>query len=198
MAQHYRIIVEDAIYDEVVRRISAGFQALRIGPASADLDLGPLINLKQRTLVETKVQEAITDGVKVLARTSLPNDLPAGGYYSAPIVFGEVPVDHPIAQQEVFGPVLSVIRVRDMDEALAAANATQYGLVADVWTGDGSKALRLANGLHAGQVFVNDYGAAGGVELPFGGVKRSGHGREKGLEAMKGLTTVKTIAIRHG
>ena len=78
------------------------------------------------------------------------------------------------------------------------ANGTPYGLVAGVWTRDGGRQLRLARALQAGQVFVNNYGAGGGVELPFGGMKGSGHGREKGFEALYGFSTVKTVAIRHG
>jgi len=78
------------------------------------------------------------------------------------------------------------------------ANGTPYGLVAGVWTRDGARQLRLARALKAGQVFVNNYGAGGGVELPFGGMKGSGHGREKGFEALYGFSTVKTVAIRHG
>ena len=83
-------------------------------------------------------------------------------------------------------------------EAIALANATQYGLVAGVWTRDGGRQMRLAHALQAGQVFINDYGAGGGVELPFGGVKKSGHGREKGWAGLLGFTTLKTVAIRHG
>jgi len=87
---------------------------------------------------------------------------------------------------------------RDEDHAVALANATRYGLVAGVWTRDGARQFRLARRIRAGQVFVNNYGAGGGVELPFGGVKSSGHGREKGFEALYGFTTLKTVAIRHG
>lgn len=83
-------------------------------------------------------------------------------------------------------------------EALALANGTPYGLVAGVWTNDGGRQMRLARKLRAGQVFINNYGAGGGVELPFGGTGHSGHGREKGFEALYGFTTLKTIAIRHG
>lgn len=86
----------------------------------------------------------------------------------------------------------------DEAEAIRLANGTAYGLVAGIWTRDGSRQLRLARKLRCGQVFVNNYGAAGGVELPFGGVKASGHGREKGFEALLGFTVLKTIAIRHG
>jgi aldehyde dehydrogenase (NAD+) len=107
-------------------------------------------------------------------------------------------VNHRLAQEEVFGPVLAAMSFLDEDEAVALANATQFGLAAGVWTRDGGRQLRMAKRVRSGQVFVNNYGAGGGVELPFGGVKSSGHGREKGFEALYGFTTLKTVAIRHG
>lgn len=103
-----------------------------------------------------------------------------------------------IAQNEVFGPVLAVIPFKDEDEALSIANGTLYGLVAGVWTRDISRAHRMAKKIKAGQIFINSYGAGGGVELPFGGVKESGFGREKGFEALYHVTTTKTIVISHG
>ncbi|MCX7248490.1 MAG: aldehyde dehydrogenase family protein, partial [Burkholderiales bacterium] len=84
------------------------------------------------------------------------------------------------------------------DHAVELANATQFGLVAGVWTTDGGRQFRMAKRLRSGQVFINNYGAGGGVELPFGGVKSSGHGREKGFEALYGFSTLKTVAIKHG
>jgi aldehyde dehydrogenase (NAD+) len=87
---------------------------------------------------------------------------------------------------------------KDEDQAVALANATQFGLVAGIWTRDGGRQLRMAKRVKSGQVFINNYGAGGGVELPFGGVKSSGYGREKGFEALYGFTTLKTVAIRHG
>jgi aldehyde dehydrogenase (NAD+) len=90
------------------------------------------------------------------------------------------------------------MRFRDEEEALRLANGTPYGLVAGLWTNDGGRQLRLAKALKSGQVFINNFGAGGGVELPFGGVKRSGHGREKGFEALFHFSTLKTVAIRHG
>jgi aldehyde dehydrogenase (NAD+) len=87
---------------------------------------------------------------------------------------------------------------KDEDEAVQLANATHFGLVAGVWTRDGGRQLRVAKRIRSGQVFINNYGAGGGVELPFGGVKSSGYGREKGFEALYGFTTVKTVAIKHG
>jgi aldehyde dehydrogenase (NAD+) len=86
----------------------------------------------------------------------------------------------------------------DEAHAIALANGTGYGLVAGVWTRDGARQLRMARAIESGQVFVNNYGAGGGVELPFGGVKHSGHGREKGFEALYGFTTLKTVVLRHG
>jgi aldehyde dehydrogenase (NAD+) len=103
-----------------------------------------------------------------------------------------------VAQEEVFGPVLSAMSFDGEDQAAQLANATSFGLVAGVWTRDGGRQFRIAKRLRSGQVFVNNYGAGGGVELPFGGVKSSGHGREKGFEALYGFTTLKTVAIHHG
>ena len=103
-----------------------------------------------------------------------------------------------LAQEEVFGPVLVAIRVKDEADALRIANGTEFGLVSGIWTSDLGRAMRLARKIRTGQVFVNNYGAGGGVELPFGGMKRSGHGREKGMEALHGFGTLKTIAIKHG
>jgi aldehyde dehydrogenase (NAD+) len=108
-----------------------------------------------------------------------------------------VPAAHPLAQQEIFGPVQVAIPFDDEDEAVAIANGTPFGLVAGVWTRDAGRQHRLVRRLRAGQVFLNDYGAAGGVELPFGGTGASGHGREKGMEALLGFTRLKTVAARH-
>jgi len=115
-----------------------------------------------------------------------------------PTLFDNVLADHPLAQQEIFGPVQTVIVFDDDDEAIRIANGTPYGLVAAAWTRDGSRQMRMAKALKAGQVFVNNYGAGGGVELPFGGVGASGHGREKGFESLYGFSTLKTVAVKHG
>ena len=114
------------------------------------------------------------------------------------MLFRDVPHDSPLNQREIFGPVLAAMPFEDEAEAIRLANGTDYGLVAGVWTRDGARQLRVARALRCGQVFINNYGAGGGVELPFGGVKASGHGREKGFEALLGFTVLKTIAIKHG
>jgi aldehyde dehydrogenase (NAD+) len=124
--------------------------------------------------------------------------VPKGGYFVTPTLFGPVPRQHRIAHDEVFGPVLSVLPFTDEADAIALANGTDYGLVASIWTRDGARQLRVAKAMKCGQVFVNGPGYGGNVELPFGGVKRSGFGREKGLAALAEYSTLKTILIRHG
>jgi aldehyde dehydrogenase (NAD+) len=193
-----RVLIERAAYGPLVERLAAAFEALRVGPSTSDLDCGPLINAKQHARVAQCVADAERDGVRLAARGQIVADAPRGGFYQAPTLFADVPAVHRIAQEEIFGPVLAALPFDDEAQALALANGTRYGLVAGVWTRDGARQLRLARRLRAGQVFINNYGAGGGVELPFGGTGRSGHGREKGFEALYGFTTLKTIAIRHG
>ncbi len=192
-----RLLVQREVFDEVVQRMSARYHALRVAPALADGDVGPLISARQRDVVRGYLDLAHDSGLRIAAQASLPDDLPAGGFYVAPTLVAGVSASHRIAQEEIFGPVQVVIAFDDEAHALAIANGTAYGLVAGVWTRDGSRAWRMARKLQCGQVFVNNYGAGGGVELPFGGVKHSGHGREKGFEALYGFSTLKTVAIHH-
>jgi aldehyde dehydrogenase (NAD+) len=192
-----RVLVEQSIAPALLERLAAAFSALRVGPASDDLDLGPLISARQRSLVQQFLDQAEASDIPVLARGTIAEHAPAGGYYLAPALLGEVPDDHPVWQQEIFGPVLAARAFSDEAEALRLANGTDYGLVAGVWTRDGARQMRLARRLQCGQVFINNYGAGGGIELPFGGVKKSGYGREKGFEALYGFTALKTISLRH-
>ena len=174
------------------------FAALRVGPAIDDLEVGPLISARQHAIVSGYFDLAAQGGLEVAARGRIIGGAPPGGHYFAPALIAGVDPGHRLAQEEIFGPVQVVIPFADEDEAVAIANGVNYGLVAGVWTRDGARQLRLARRLQAGQVFINNYGAGGGVELPFGGVKQSGHGREKGFEALYGFTTLKTVAVKHG
>ena len=193
-----RILVERSRFDEVVERLAQRVRALKVGPALADLDLGPLISKRQHEIVSHYLGLARDTGLSVAAQGEIVDSAPAGGFYVRPTLVAAVPAAHALAQEEIFGPVQVVIAFDDEADALRIANGTPYGLVAGVWTRDGSRALRMARALRCGQVFINNYGAGGGVELPFGGVGASGHGREKGFEALYGFSALKTVAILHG
>ena len=187
-----RVIVERSVFDRFVTLLASRFAALRIGPPEDDADLGPLINQTQQRRVLDFIENARRDRLPVIAEAHIPVSL-GDGYFVAPVVFGPAPADNALVCQEVFGPVL-VAQVFDTEEeAVQLANGTEFGLVAGVWTRDGARQQRMARRIVSGQVFINCYGAGGGVELPFGGTKRSGHGREKGLMALEGFSTTKTI-----
>ncbi len=191
-----RLLVQHGIYDRFVDSIATQFSALRVGTPGMDLDCGPMINAKQQARVQTFVAEAMAQGVPRLAEGRLAEGLSSGGYFVPPVLFGPVPRDNRLACQEIFGPVLSAMPFADEEDAVRLANATDYGLVAGVWTQNGSRQARMARRIASGQVFINCYGAGGGVELPFGGVKKSGYGREKGLLALEEMSTTKTI-VQH-
>lgn len=193
-----RVLVERPVYERVAAGLAERFSKLVAGPHDADLDLGALINLRQRDRVAGMIDAADKAGVEILARGSVHPDAPAGGFYQAPALFGSVDPRATIAQDEVFGPVLTLFAFDGEDEAVRLANGTDFGLVAGVWTKDGARQHRVAKRVRAGQVFVNGYGAGGGIELPFGGFKRSGHGREKGFEALYDMSATKTIVFNHG
>jgi aldehyde dehydrogenase (NAD+) len=193
-----RLLVQRSRYEEVLRRLGERFAALQTGPATADLDCGPLIRETQLARVREFLDHARRDGIAMVAQGKIARDAPSGGYYVAPTLLRDVPMDHRLACDEVFGPVLSAMPFEDEADAIRIANATDFGLVAGVWTQEGGRQLRMARAVQSGQVFINNYGAGGGVELPFGGVKRSGYGREKGFEALHGFTTLKTVVLRHG
>jgi aldehyde dehydrogenase (NAD+) len=192
-----RVLIERSIYEEVIERLSDRFRALVAAPAGLDPDLGPLIRPSQLQRVRNFVQLAEQDGIRIAATGSVAANAPTGGFYHPAVLLRDVPPDHRLAQEEIFGPVLSVMPFDTESEAVRMANNSRYGLSAGVWTRDGARQLRVARKLVCGQVFINSFGAGGGVELPLGGVKRSGHGREKGMEALYGVTRVKTIVVKH-
>ena len=190
-----RLIVHASIQDELHAAVVQRFEATTIGPGSEDLDLGPLVSAKQQQRVEGFMDDLA--GGELLTGGSRPDDdrLAAGAYFSPTLVQGVDPQGR-LAQEEVFGPVIASMTFEEEDQAVALANATEYGLLAAVWTQDISRGHRLASALRAGQVFVNNYGAGGGVELPFGGWGKSGYGREKGYEALNSFTQTKTVVVK--
>ncbi len=191
-----RVLIQRGVYDELLARMADSFSGMMVGTAMSDVNVGPLISARQKEIV-TGFMEQGSD-LRMAAQGSIIAGTPEGGHYVLPTLFADVPPDHVLAQSEIFGPVQVVIPFEDEAEAIAIANGTDFGLVASVWTRDGARQMRMAKALHAGQVFINNYGAGGGVELPFGGVGKSGHGREKGFEALYGFSTLKTVAAYHG
>lgn len=190
-----RLLVHDSIHDTLVDMACRLMGLTTIGPGIEDHALGPLISRQQ----QQRVQSMVDGNVKgeILCGGGPPEDERlADGAYFAPTVIDDVDPASPIAQEEIFGPVVTVNRFFDEDEAIRLANGTQYGLIGAVWTADLSRAHRLAAQIRAGQVYVNTYGAGGGVELPFGGFKKSGYGREKGYQALDTFTTTKTVVVR--
>lgn len=192
-----RVLVQRGIYEDVKRRMIEIYEGLVVGPAVESHNLGPVVSKKQKQIVSDFIERGNAE-LNVAAQGKLHADAPAEGNYILPTLFSEVEPDHALAQQEIFGPVQVLIPFDSEEDALRIANGTEYGLVAGVWTRDGGRQLRMARKLHSGQVFINNYGAGGGIELPFGGVGKSGHGREKGFEALYGFTHVKTVTISHG
>jgi len=174
---HSRMLLPDAIHDEVVDRLVAMARAVKVGdPTDPDVQMGPLISAAQRERVQAHVDQALSDGAKLATGGGRPAGL-NGGYYFEPTILTEVTPDATIAQEEVFGPVLSVLRYRDDDDAVRIANNSQYGLSGAVWGTDVERGLAIARRVRTGQIAVNGFGPGG---APFGGFNQSGIGRESG------------------
>lgn len=193
-----RLIVERPIHDRLLERLVEKACALRLGhglsPAS---EVGAINSKLHLDRIAAHVDAARQRGCRIVTggRTTVDEETGRGWFFEPTIIDGAAAND-PVVQDEIFGPVLTVQVVDSEEEAIETANGTEFGLVAGIYTRDIGKAMKLARRIDAGQVTVNDYWA-GGIEVPFGGTKKSGFGREKGLEGMDAYTRTKAITIRH-
>ena len=191
-----RVVVDEKIRERVVEGLAEGFAKVRVGPWHQDVDMGPLISARQEERVLAYLDSGREQGAKVVVGgRKLTGEGYDRGFFVAPTIFDEVRPDMRIAQEEIFGPVLSVLGAHDEEHALQIANGTRYGLVASVWTSDVGKAVRLARRIQAGQVSINTLWSGGVIGAPFGGYKSSGFGRTVSAESVLDYTQVKSVII---
>jgi succinate-semialdehyde dehydrogenase/glutarate-semialdehyde dehydrogenase len=187
-----RFIIAEAVYGRYVEQFVAKMKALRVGdPLDETTDTGPLATEHIRSGVHEQVQKTIEAGAKLLLGGRI---IDGPGFYYAPTVLVDVPLDSPAAREEIFGPVAAFFRVRDAHEAIALANDSPFGLGATAWTNDAAEQELFARELEAGMVFINGM-VASDPRLPFGGVKRSGYGRELSGEGIREFVNVKTVVV---
>jgi acyl-CoA reductase-like NAD-dependent aldehyde dehydrogenase len=191
-----RLLVQDSIHDSFVERIVAAASTARMGnPLLAETEVGPVTTCDQYKKILQCILIAKDEGARCVLGGDTPKDPAlARGWFISPTIFVDVKNSMRIAREEVFGPVLSVIKFRDEEEAVEIANDSVYGLAAGVWTENIGRALRIERRLQVGTVWINTYRALS-VTMPFGGVKRSGLGRENGIEAMKEFMALKSVWI---
>ncbi|UJL47441.1 aldehyde dehydrogenase family protein [Virgibacillus sp. NKC19-16] len=192
-----RLLVEDSFKNEFLQKVVEKFESLTVGAGMDDKHLGPILNEKQYNHVLGLIEQAKKEASVVAGGNPVTVEGYEGGFYVQPTIIDGVSKDSKLAQEEIFGPVLTVFTFKDEAEALDLANSTDYGLVTGIWTQDISRAHYLASRIDSGQVFINNYGAGGGVQMPFGGYKKSGIGREKGWIALYNYTQVKNVAVKY-
>ena len=189
-----RFIVGEEIADAFERDFVTQMQALKLGdPFDEKTDVGPLATADAVTSLHADVEKSISAGARVLTGGSKPAE--GGGFFYLPTVLTDIPKGSPAYAEELFGPVASIFRVKDIDEAIHLANDTRFGLGASAWTNDAKEQDRFVNELEAGMVFINQM-VASDPRVPFGGVKRSGYGRELSTYGIREFTNVKTVWVK--
>jgi succinate-semialdehyde dehydrogenase/glutarate-semialdehyde dehydrogenase len=190
-----RFIISDGVYDRFERRFVEGMGALAVGdPLEEGTDIGPLATRRVLEDLDEQVQKSVAAGARVLCGG---HKLERRGFYYAPTVLTDIPQGAPAYSEELFGPVAMLFRVRGIEEAIALANDTSFGLGASAWTNERDEAARFIEEIEAGSVFINSM-VASDPRLPFGGIKRSGYGRELGSQGLREFVNIKTIWIQNG
>jgi len=190
-----RCFVPASLYDEVVARMVELAEGMKVGSAmDFESDMGPVIDRRQLDTIQRYIQAGQDEGAKLLTGGGVPDGVPEGGYYVEPTIFGEVDNSMKIAQEEIFGPVLSVIRYESVEDAVRMANDTIYGLAGAVWSRDIPRATSVARRLKTGTVWINDYHLIS-AQAPFGGYKQSGLGRELGRWGLDEFLQSKYIQV---
>jgi succinate-semialdehyde dehydrogenase / glutarate-semialdehyde dehydrogenase len=188
-----RFIVADSIYEKFERRFVERMSAQRVGdPFDAQTDLGPLVSREAVEGLHADVQRTIQMGARLLTGGHV---IDGGGCFYAPTVLADIPKDSPAYREEFFGPVASLFRARDIDDAIRMANDCRFGLGASAWTNDEGERERFSNELDSGMVFINKM-VASDARIPFGGVKHSGHGRELGELGIREFMNAKTVWVQ--
>jgi aminomuconate-semialdehyde/2-hydroxymuconate-6-semialdehyde dehydrogenase len=194
-----RLFVEERAYEDFVGRFTARVQSLKVGdPLEEGTDQGALVSRAHREKVASYIALARQEGGRILCGGSVPEGLPErcrGGYFIQPTVITGLPVESRVNQEEIFGPVVTITPFAREEEVIAYANSTPYGLAASIWTGDLSRAHRMAERIQSGTVWVNCW-MLRDLRVPFGGMKSSGVGREGGVEALRFFTEPKNVCLR--
>ena len=194
-----RLLLEESAHDRFVELLAQRIAKIRLGRGLENPDMGPVVSERQMQRVLSYIAAGARDGATAVTGGQRADAAGLGrGYFIEPTLLDQVAPGTILEQEEIFGPVLTVTSFASVEEAIALANGTPYGLVTGVWTRDLSKALTVATAVKSGQVRVNSYSVEGSIGLPFGGYKRSGFGREQGVEALANYTLVKNVMINFG
>lgn len=193
-----RVFVHKALKERFLARLKERTEAIQLGdPQDEATQMGPLVSQAQREKVLSYVEKGKAEGARLVTGGGIPNDVPGEGFYVQPTVFADVTDKMTIAREEIFGPVMCVLDFDDEAEAVARANATEFGLSAGVFTADITRAHRVVDQLEAGTLWINTYNLCP-VEIPFGGSKQSGFGRENSAAALEHYTELKTVYVGMG